>query len=82
MPTRRASAATAAIHSGGISGPRAVHKSSDSYPFGQGSLINSSLSASATPLQKIVQVLVGRLKNKVRSIVFFGLFLSSHLLLP
>ncbi|KAL0576959.1 Ras GTPase activating protein ira2 [Marasmius crinis-equi] len=64
MPTRRPSAANAAVHSG-VSNSRGVHKSSDSYLFGQGSLMSSSLTASATPLQKIVQVLVGRLKNKL-----------------
>ncbi|KAG7097519.1 hypothetical protein E1B28_004862 [Marasmius oreades] len=66
MPTRRSSAATAAIHGGGPSSSR-VHKSSESALFGQGSVLSSGLNTSATPLQKIVQVLVGRLKNKLPS---------------
>ncbi|KAF9266130.1 hypothetical protein L218DRAFT_1016740 [Marasmius fiardii PR-910] len=63
MPTRRP---TTAIHGGGPSSSR-VHKSSDSGLFGQGSVLSSGVNASATPLQKIVQVLVGRLKNKLPS---------------
>ena len=65
MPARRSSAATAAIHGISHSSSR-VHKSSDSGLFGQGSVLSSGLNASATPLQKIVKVLVERLKNKVR----------------
>lgn len=69
MPVRRPSASTG-LGSATTSSTR-VHKSNDSHPtFAGASTTQShsinSIGATATPQQKIVQVLVNRLKNKVR----------------
>uniref|UniRef100_A0A0W0FVQ0 Ras-GAP domain-containing protein n=1 Tax=Moniliophthora roreri TaxID=221103 RepID=A0A0W0FVQ0_MONRR len=76
-PTRRPSTAVTASNAGGnsqhsgagsSSGSRGMHKSSESHHvLGQGHPITGSV-VTATPVQKIVQVLVGRLKNKLPSI--------------
>ncbi|GAW06426.1 ras gtpase activator [Lentinula edodes] len=69
MPTRRPSASAGIINNGSSSSTR-VHKSSDSHShhaiFGQSHSASSlTHGAPPTPQQKIVQVLVNRLKNKL-----------------
>ena len=82
MPPRRASASAGHINSvvPSLSTSR-LHRSNDSHPFTTSpphSAPYASSSVSTSPQQKVVQILVNRLKNKVLSIFSF-ISISFHL---